>query len=147
MDLKYMRRALKEAQKAMEKDEVPVGCVIVLDGVIIARAHNKKETNNNPLCHAEMIAIQKATKKLGDWRLKDCEMYVTLEPCLMCCGALIQSRIKKVYYGAKDEKGGGVESLAYTFEIQGLNHYVNYEGGIMEKECQNLLSNYFKSKR
>ena len=147
MDLKYMRRALKEAQKAMEKDEVPVGCVIVLDGVIIARAHNKKETNNNPLGHAEMIAIQKATKKLGDWRLKDCEMYVTLEPCLMCCGALIQSRIKKVYYGAKDEKGGGVESLAYTFEIQGLNHYVNYEGGIMEKECQNLLSNYFKSKR
>lgn len=147
MDLKYMRCALKEAQKAMEKDEVPVGCVIVLDGVIIARAHNKKETNNNPLGHAEMIAIQKATKKLGDWRLKDCEMYVTLEPCLMCCGALIQSRIKKVYYGAKDEKGGGVESLAYTFEIQGLNHYVNYEGGIMEKECQNLLSNYFKSKR
>ena len=147
MDLKHMRCALKEAQKAMEKDEVPVGCVIVLDGVIIARAHNKKETNNNPLGHAEMIAIQKATKKLGDWRLKDCEMYVTLEPCLMCCGALIQSRIKKVYYGAKDEKGGGVESLAYTFEIQGLNHYVNYEGGIMEKECQNLLSNYFKSKR
>ena len=147
MDNKFMLEALREANKALEIDEVPVGCVIVKDNKIIARAHNIKEKTNNPAGHAELLAIQKACKKLDNWRLNDCELYVTLEPCLMCCGAIVQSRIKRVYYGAKDEKAGGVESIAYTFDLQGLNHHVSYEGQVLEKECQKLLSDYFKSKR
>ena len=102
-----MLLALKEAQKAFEIDEVPVGCVIVLNNKIIAKAHNKKEINNDPCGHAEILAIRKASKKLNNWRLEDCEIYVTIEPCIMCSGAIIQSRIKKVYFGASDNKGGG----------------------------------------
>lgn len=147
MKEEYMLEALKEASKALELDEVPVGCVIVKDDKIIARAHNIKESSNNPAGHAEILAIQQAAKYLNNWRLNDCELYVTLEPCLMCCGAIIQARIKKVYYGAVDTKAGGAESLAHTFDLQGLNHYVSYDGGILEKECQKLLSDYFKTKR
>lgn len=147
MEERFMKEALKEAHKAYLKDEVPVGCVIVKDGMIISRGHNNKESKRNPLGHAEIVAINKACKKLNNWRLNDCELYVTLEPCIMCCGAIIHSRIKKVYYGAKDEKAGGVESLTYTFDIQGLNHYVSYAGGIKENECKNILKEYFNSKR
>ena len=115
--IKYMKIALKEAQIAYLEDEVPVGCVIVKDDKIIARGHNKKEKNNNAILHAEIVALNKAQKKLNDWHLNDCTMYVTLEPCLMCTGAIIQTRIKKVVYGCLDPKGGAIESVMKIDEI------------------------------
>ena len=144
---KFMKEALKEAQKAYEKLEVPVGAVIVKDGKIIARAHNQKETKKDTTKHAEMLAIQKASKKLESWRLIDCEMYVTLEPCSMCAGAIINSRIKKVYIGAMDEKTGAVGSVLNLFEDYTFNHKVEAEKGIMEKECQETLKKFFKELR
>lgn len=143
----YMKQALKEAEKAYKKLEVPVGAVIVKDGKIIARAHNQKETKTDTTKHAEILAIQKASKKLGSWRLIDCEMYVTLEPCSMCAGAIINSRIKKVYIGAKDEKTGAVGSVLNLFEDYTFNHKVESETGIMEKECQETLKKFFKELR
>ena len=143
----YMQEAIKEAKKAQKIDEVPIGCVIVKDGVIIARGYNKKEKSQDVTSHAEIVAIRKASKKLNNWRLIDCDLYVTLEPCIMCCNAIVQSRIRKVYYGAIDVKGGGVESLIRSFDIQGLNHNVLSQGGILENECSNLLKDYFKEKR
>ena len=144
---KFMKEALKEAQKAYEKLEVPVGAVIVKDGKIIARAHNQKETKKDTTKHAEMLAIQKASKKLESWRLIDCEMYVTLEPCSMCAGAMINSRIKKVYIGAMDEKTGAVGSVLNLFEDYTFNHRVEVETGIMEKECQETIKRFFKELR
>ena len=144
---KFMKAALKEAQKAQNKDEVPVGCVIVKDNKIIARGHNLKEKNCNAILHAEIVTLQKAYKKLKAWRLEDCEMYVTLEPCPMCAGAIINSRIDKVYFGAYDPKAGAIKSVMNMYEIKGFNHYPSYEGGILEKECGELLSTYFKKKR
>jgi len=146
-DIEYMNLALKEAQKAFDLDEVPVGCVIVKDGIVIAKGHNLKEKEHLATSHAEINAIKAASKKIGDWRLNECTMYVTLEPCLMCCGALIQARIKKVIFGAYDPKGGGVVSLTHTFDIQFLNHIVQWESGLMETECLQLLKEYFKTKR
>lgn len=143
----YMKQALKEAEKAYRKLEVPVGAVIVKDGKIIARAHNQKETKTDTTKHAEILAIQKASKKLETWRLIDCEMYVTLEPCSMCAGAIINSRIKKVYIGAKDEKTGAVGSVLNLFEDYTFNHKVETETGIMEKECQETLKKFFKELR
>ena len=140
---KYMKQALKEAKKAYEKLEVPVGAVIVKDGKIIARAHNQKETKFDTTKHAEILAISKASKKLGSWRLNDCEMYVTLEPCPMCAGALIQSRIKKVYIGANDEKTGAIGSVFNLLTDYKFNHIVEYEKGILEKECQKVLQDFF----
>ena len=144
---KFMKEALKEAKKAYDKLEVPVGAVIVKDGKIIARAHNLKETKYDTTKHAEILAIQKASKKLKSWRLIDCEMYVTLEPCSMCAGAMINSRIKKVYIGANDEKTGAVGSVLNLFNDYTFNHKVETETGIMEKECQEILTQFFKELR
>ena len=143
----YMKQALKEAEKAYQKLEVPVGAVIVKDGKIIARAHNQKETKTDTTKHAEILAIQKASKKLESWRLLDCEMYVTLEPCTMCAGAIINSRIKKIYIGASDEKTGAVGSVLNLFDDYKFNHKPEYEKGILEQECSEILKRFFKDLR
>lgn len=147
MEEKYMKEALKEAKKAYDKLEIPVGAVIVKQGKIIARAHNQKETKFDTTKHAEILAIQKASKKLGSWRLLDCEMYVTLEPCSMCAGALINSRIKKVYIGTMDEKTGAVGSVLNLLDDYKFNHEVEFETGILQKECEKLLKDFFKDLR
>lgn len=144
---KFMKEALKEAKKAYDKLEVPVGCVIVKDGKIIARAHNLKETKYDTTKHAEILAIQKASRKLESWRLLDCDMYVTLEPCTMCAGAIINSRIRKVYYGASDEKTGAVGSKLNLFEDYVFNHKVEYEKDVMKDECEVILKDFFKELR
>ncbi len=144
---KFMKEALKEAQKAYEKLEVPVGAVIVKDGKIIARAHNQKETKKDTTKHAEILAIQKASKKLESWRLIDCEMYVTLEPCSMCAGAIINSRIKKIYIGTLDKKTGAAGSVFNLFEDYTFNHKVEIEKGILKKDCEQILKDFFKELR
>ena len=144
---KYMKLALKQAMKAQEKDEVPIGCVIVKDDKVIARGYNLRQTKQQSYAHAEMIAIQKACKKLGTWRLEDCDLYVRLEPCPMCAGAILQSRIKRVIYGAKDPKGGCVDSCMKMYETKGFNHYPEVLSGILEEECSSILTNFFKMKR
>ncbi|MBR2786839.1 MAG: tRNA adenosine(34) deaminase TadA [Clostridia bacterium] len=140
---KFMNEALKQAQKAYEKLEVPVGAIIVKDGKIIARAYNQKEEKNDTTNHAEILAIKKASKKLGSWRLLDCDMYVTLEPCSMCAGALIQSRIRKVYIGAPDEKTGACGSVLNLLADYKFNHTVEIEQGVLRDECEALLKNFF----
>ena len=142
-----MKEALKEAKKALKKEEVPVGAVIVKNGEIIARGHNIKETKKDTTKHAEIIAIQKASKKLNAWRLEECEMYVTLEPCTMCAGALINSRIKKVIIGTNDEKTGACGSVLNLLEDYKFNHKVEYETGVMKQECEKILKDFFKSLR
>ena len=144
---KFMKEAIKEAKKASEKMEVPVGCVIVKAGKIIARAHNQKETKIDTTKHAEIIAIQKASKKLKSWRLLDCEMYVTLEPCSMCAGAIIQARIKKVYIGAMDEKTGACGSVLNLLQDYPFNHKVEIETGIEKEKCEKELKEFFKQLR
>ena len=143
---KFMKEALKEAKKADDKLEIPVGAVIVKDGKIIARAHNLKETKKDTTNHAEILAIKKASKKLDSWRLLDCEMYVTLEPCAMCAGAIIQSRIKKIYIGTLDEKTGAAGSVLNVFEYP-FNHQVEVEKGILKENCENILKDFFKMLR
>ena len=143
----FMKQALKEAEKAYKKLEVPVGAVIVKDGKIIARGYNQKETKKDTTKHAEIIAIQKASKKLGSWRLIDCEMYVTLEPCSMCAGAIINTRLKKIYIGTRDEKTGAVGSVLNLLEDYKFNHKVEIERGIMQKECEKILKDFFKELR
>ena len=147
MKEKFMKEALKEAKKAYKKEEIPVGAVIVKDNKIIARAHNLKEFKNNSICHAEILAIQKACKKLNSWRLLDCEMYVTLEPCSMCAGALINSRIKKVYIGTADEKTGACGSKLNLLEDFKFNHIVEIEKYILKDECEEILKDFFKNLR
>lgn len=147
MEEKFMKMALKEAQKAFDKEEVPIGAIIVKDGKVIAKAHNIKESTNNSCGHAEVLAIQKASKKINDWRLNDCEMYVTLEPCMMCAGAIVQSRIKKVYIGTIDNKTGAVVSKLKAFDDYTFNHKVEYEIGILETDCSNILKEFFKKLR
>ena len=142
-----MKTALAEAEKARQKDEVPIGAVIVCDGKIIARAHNLKEGTKKAIAHAELLAIEKANKKNGDWRLNDCELYVTIEPCLMCVGAIIQARLKKVVYGAPDKKFGAIESVVKSFEFKGWNHYPVIIGGVLAGECADIISKYFAAKR
>ena len=144
-----MFEALKEAKKAFNENEVPVGCVIVQNGKIIARAHNKKEKKKLATAHAEILAIEKACKKIGDWRLEDAELYVTLEPCMMCAGACFNARIKKVIFGALDEKGGGfggVETLDLS-KHNLLNHKIEVKENICECECKKLIQDFFKQKR
>ncbi len=143
---KYMKVALKEAQKAFNKNEVPVGAVVVYRDRIIARAHNLRESKQQFHAHAEFLAMQKAAKKIGSWRLEDCEVYVTLEPCPMCAGAMIQSRVKKVYYGAVDPKSGSIHSLTQLFDIK-FNHHIECEGNILADESQELLKTFFKTLR
>lgn len=147
MDEKFMREAIKQAKKAAAIGETPVGAVIVRDGKIIARAFNKRETKKNALMHAEIIAIDKACKKLGGWRLPRCDMYITLEPCPMCAGAIINARIDNVYFGAFDKKAGCAGSAVNLFENGLFNHSVNYAGGVMEKECADMLSDFFRALR
>lgn len=147
MQKKFMMEALKEAKKAYEKKEIPVGAVIVKDNKIIARAHNLKELKNDTTKHAELLAIQKASKKLERWRLDDCEMYVTLEPCSMCAGALIQSRLKKVYIGTMDYKTGACGSVLNLLKDYKFNHIVECENGILKDECENILKDFFKDLR
>lgn len=147
MNIKYMEIALEEAYKASLIDEVPIGCVIVKDDNIISKAHNLRHTTNRSIAHAEILAIDEACKKLGTWYLEDCEIYITLEPCPMCAGAIMQSRIKNVYFGAYDNKGGSYGSNFNLNEVKGLNHYPNVTGGILEEKCSKILKDYFKTKR
>ena len=142
-----MKEALKEAKKAYELDEIPVGAVIVKNGKVISRGYNKKESSKNACDHAEMIAISKACKKLGAWRLLDCEMYVTLEPCPMCAGALIQARIKKLYIGTDDEKIGACGSKLNLLEDYKFNHEIEVEKDVLKDECSMILKDFFKSLR
>ena len=143
----YMKQALLQAKKAAAIGETPIGAVIVRDGKIISRGYNKRETKKNSLCHAEISAINKACKKLGGWRLPGCTLYVTLEPCCMCSGAIIQSRIEKVYFGAYDYKSGCAGSVINMFAPGLFNHNVIISGGILEQECSAILSNFFKDLR
>ena len=140
---KYMREAIRQAKKAERIDEVPIGCVIVYEDKIIARGYNRRNIDRNTLSHAEMNAIRKASKKLGDFRLDDCEMYVTLEPCSMCAGALIQSRIKKVYIGTMDEKTGSCGSVLNLLDDYKFNHHVESEIGLLEEDCRRILKDFF----
>ena len=145
-DLYYMNEALAEARLAYEKDEVPVGAVIVRDGEIIARAHNLRETGKNALMHAEMMAVDLACKALGGWRLPRCTLYVTLEPCPMCAGAIVNSRIERVVFGAYDRRAGAFGSIL-DLNSYPLNHKPEIVGGVMEEECRTMLQEFFKRKR
>ena len=146
MDIKYMKMAYNEAIKAFNKNEIPVGCVVVKDDLVIARAHNLREIKNMVNAHAEMLAIAKANRKINSWRLDDCDIYVTLEPCPMCFGAIIQARVKNLYFGAYDKKGGACGSVLNLGDYK-FNHTVNVVGGIYENECSELISNFFKTLR
>lgn len=143
----FMKEALKEAKKAYKKLEIPVGVVIVHDGKIIARAHNIKEEKQNAIKHAEIIAIERASKKIKNWRLNNCEMYVTLEPCPMCAGAILNSRINKVYIGALDEKTGACGSKLNLLQDFSFDTSVDSQTGILENECKQLLQDFFKELR
>lgn len=144
---KYMRAAIKEAKKAYALEEVPIGCVIVRDGKIIARGYNRRNTDKNTLAHAELTAIKKASKKCGDWRLEDCTMYVTLEPCQMCAGAIVQSRMKKVVIAAMNPKAGCAGSVLNLLQMAEFNHQVEIERGLLEDECSTMLSTFFRDLR
>ena len=147
MDIKFMKQAIKQARLALEQEEIPVGAVIVQNGKIIAKGYNKKEHNNDCTMHAEIIAIKKASKKIQNWRLNDCEMYITLEPCAMCAGAIISSRIKKVYIGAKDKNLGAGGSKINILNCKELNTKTEVEYGICEEESTKLLKDFFKKIR
>ena len=145
-DIRFMKAALEEAKKAALLGEVPVGAVIVKDGEIIARAHNMRETEKNALCHAEVMAINEACRRLGGWRLPGCTLYVTLEPCPMCSGAIVNSRIERVVYGAKDAKAGAFGSVM-NFNFYPLNHKPEIITGVMADECANILTDFFTLRR
>jgi len=145
--MKFMKIALKEAQKASEKDEVPVGAAIVFRDKILAKAHNLRQSSHDPTAHAEVLAIRKAAKKLGDWRLEGCEIYVTKEPCPMCAGAIQQARFAKLIYGCKDEKGGYAGSLYNVLSDKKLPHQVEVISGLEQEACSKLLKDFFKDRR
>lgn len=147
MEEYFMKEALKEAKIALEKEEVPVGAIIVKDGEIIARAHNLKETEKNSIYHAEILAIQNACEKLDSWRLNECEMYITLEPCPMCAGAIINSRIKKIYIGTTDDVMGACGTALNLLENYKFNHIVQVQKYILKEECQNILEQFFNNIR
>lgn len=144
---RFMKEALRQAKRAYDDGETPIGAVIVHKGEIIARGRNKREKKKNSLCHAEIIAINKACRRLGGWRLPECELYVTLEPCPMCSGAIIQSRIDRVYFGAYDKKSGCAGSVCNLFQAGRFNYNVEAAGGYMEAECADMLSSFFKMLR
>lgn len=144
---KYMKAAIKQAMKAYALEEVPIGCVIVQNDKIIARGYNRRNTEGNTLAHAELAAIRKAGKKTGDWRLEDCIMYVTLEPCQMCAGAIVQSRMKKVVIGSMNPKAGCAGSVLNLLQMQEFNHQVEVERGVLGEECSKMLSDFFRELR
>ena len=147
MDEKYMKAAMKEAMKAYALDEVPIGCVIVYQDKIIARGYNRRNTDGSALAHAEILAIKKACKKMGDWRLEECTLYVTLEPCQMCSGAIIQARIPRVVIGSMNPKAGCAGSILNLLEMDGFNHKAQVTRGVMEQECSEMLKRFFKELR
>ena len=147
MNLKYMKEALKEAKKAAKAGEVPIGCVIVYEDKIIGRGYNKRNTKKTTLAHAELIAIQKASKAMGDWRLEECVMYITLEPCQMCSGAIVQARIKEVVVGAMNPKAGCAGSILNILQMEEFNHQVELTTGVMKEECETVLKEFFKDLR
>ena len=146
-DEKYMRAALREAKKAYKLDEVPIGCVIVQNDKIIARGYNRRNTDKNTLAHAEISAIKKASKKTRDWRLEDCTMYVTLEPCQMCAGAIVQSRLKKVVIASMNPKAGCAGSVINLLQMKQFNHQVEMVTGVLEEESSTMLSGFFQELR
>lgn len=146
-DIKYMKAAMREAKKAYELKEVPIGCVIVSDNKIIARGYNRRNTDKNTLSHAEITAIRKASKKLGDWRLEGCTLYVTLEPCQMCAGAIVQARVDRVVIGCMNPKAGCAGSVLNILDMPEFNHQVSVTTGILEKECSDMLTDFFKELR
>ena len=146
-DEKYMREAIKQARKAAKIDEVPIGCVIVYDSKIIARGYNRRNTDKSTLAHAEIIAIRKAAKIIGDWRLEDCTMYITLEPCPMCAGAIVQARIPRVVVGAMNPKAGCAGSVINLLQRDGFNHKAELTSGILVDECRTMLQDFFKEMR
>ena len=146
-DVKYMREAIRQAKKAKALGEVPIGCVIEYRGKIIGRGYNRRKTDKNTLSHAELNAIRKASKVMGDWRLEECTMYVTLEPCQMCSGAIVQARIPKVVIGCMNPKAGCAGSILNILNVPEFNHQVEIEKGMLEEECSALLTDFFKELR
>lgn len=146
-DEKYMKEAIRQARKAYALREVPIGCVIVCGDKIVARGYNRRNTDKNTLSHAEQNGIRKASRKLGDWRLEGCTLYVTLEPCQMCAGAIVQARIDRVVIGAMNPKAGCAGSVLNLLEMEGFNHKVQVTRGVLEEECSTMLSDFFKELR
>lgn len=146
-DEKYMKLALKEAKKARDINEVPIGCVIVRDDKVIGKGYNKRNTDKNVLSHAELIAIKQACKKTGDWRLEDCTMYITLEPCQMCAGAMVQARLQRAVIGSMNPKAGCGGSVLNILQMAEFNHQVDVERGVLEEECSNILTEFFSDLR
>ena len=144
IDEKYMREAIRQAKKAYKLDETPIGCVIVHDGKIIGRGYNRRNTDKSPLAHAEISAIRKASKKLGDWRLEECTSYVTLEPCQMCAGAIIQSRVTRVVVGCMNPKAGCAGSVLNLLDVKAFNHQAELTTGVLEEECSALMTGFFR---
>lgn len=146
-DERYMKEAIRQAKKAYSLDETPIGCVIVYEGKVIGRGYNRRNTDKNPLAHAEITAIRKASKKMGDWRLEGCTMYVTLEPCQMCAGAIIQSRMTRVVVGCMNPKAGCAGSVLNLLNVAQFNHQAELETGILEEECSGLMKQFFRQLR
>ena len=146
-DEKFMKAAMREAKKAWKLDEVPIGCVIVYEGKIIARGYNRRNTDKNTLSHAELNAIRKASKKLGDWRLEGCTIYITLEPCQMCSGAIVQARITRAVIGSMNAKAGCAGSVLNILEMPEFNHQVDVTRGVLQEECSEMLSEFFRELR
>lgn len=147
IDEKYMKEAIRQAKKAYRLDETPIGCVIVHEGKIIGRGYNRRNTNKSPLAHAEITAIKKASKKLGDWRLEECTLYVTLEPCQMCAGAIIQSRVTRVVVGCMNPKAGCAGSVLNLLDVKAFNHQAELTTGVLEEECSALMTGFFRELR
>lgn len=146
-DEKYMREAIRQAKKAYQREETPIGCVIVSDGRIIARGYNKRNWKKHTLAHAELIAIHKASRFVGDWRLEDCTMYITLEPCPMCAGAIVQARIPRVVIGSMNAKAGCAGSVVNLLQMPGLNHQAEIVTGVLGEECSQIMTGFFKELR
>jgi len=147
IDLLFMKKTIQVAKRALKYDDVPIGAIVVMDGKIIASGYNRKKTTKNPLDHAEIIAMKKAARKIGDWRLNNCVLYSTLEPCIMCAGAILHYRIKRVVFGILEPKFGGVVSNDRIFDIKTLNHRVEYEFGFFEEEIKGMMRDFFKKVR
>ncbi len=146
-DEKYMKEAIRQARKAWKLTEVPIGCVIVKEDKIIARGYNRRNTDKNTLAHAELLAIRKASKAAGDWRLDDCTMYITLEPCQMCAGAIVQARIRRVVIGSRNPKAGCAGSILNLLDVPAFNHQVELTEGVLEEECSAMLTDFFRELR